>query len=181
MASYLDKTGLAYLWNKIKTYVDDHSSGGATLDKIYPLGSIYMSVDSRNPSTFFGGTWVAWGAGRVPVGVSGTDAKFDVAELEGGSADAVVVSHTHSVSGTAASSGAHTHQLGRNRDSVASGSKYNRPDNASSTTDRGYTSTSSGAHTHHVTGTAAAPSKSVSGTGKNLQPYITCYMWKRQA
>ena len=35
----------------------------------YPVGSIYMSVNNTNPSTLFGGTWVAWGAGRVPVGV----------------------------------------------------------------------------------------------------------------
>lgn len=32
--------------------------GGATLDKIlYPIGSIYMSVNSTNPSQLFGGVW----------------------------------------------------------------------------------------------------------------------------
>lgn len=36
--------------------------------EMYPVGSIYLSVKNTNPSTYFGGTWVAWGSGRVPVG-----------------------------------------------------------------------------------------------------------------
>lgn len=51
---------------------------------IYPVGSIYMSVNSANPSTLFGGTWVSWGSGRVPVGVDATQTEFDVVEETGG-------------------------------------------------------------------------------------------------
>ena len=35
-----------------KSYVD------ALISKIYPVGAIYMSVNSTSPSTLFGGTWV---------------------------------------------------------------------------------------------------------------------------
>ena len=31
---YLDNDGLARLWAKIKNYIDAHSSGGVTLDKV---------------------------------------------------------------------------------------------------------------------------------------------------
>ena len=73
---YLDNDGLTRLWAKIKNYIDAHSSGGVTLDKVYPVGSIYMSVNNTNPGTLFGGTWVTWGAGRVPVSVNTSDGDF---------------------------------------------------------------------------------------------------------
>ena len=54
-------------------------------DSIYPVGSIYMSVNSTNPGTLFGGTWAAWGAGRVPVGFDSSQSEFDTVEETGGS------------------------------------------------------------------------------------------------
>ena len=81
---YLDNDGLTRLWAKIKNYIDAHSSGGVTLDKVYPVGSIYMSVNNTNPGTLFGGTWVTWGAGRVPVSVNTSDGDFSTVEKTGG-------------------------------------------------------------------------------------------------
>ena len=81
---YLDNDGLTRLWAKIKNYIDAHSSGGVTLDKVYPVVSIYMSVNNTNPGTLFGGTWVTWGAGRVPVSVNTSDGDFSTVEKTGG-------------------------------------------------------------------------------------------------
>lgn len=73
----------------------------AFLATMYPIGSIYSSTVSTNPGTLFGfGTWVAYGAGRVLIG----DGGGYTAGATGGSADAIVVSHTHTASSSSSSS-----------------------------------------------------------------------------
>lgn len=47
--------------------------GAGAVDLFYPVGSIYLSVNSTNPGSIFGGTWVAFGAGRVLVGVDANE------------------------------------------------------------------------------------------------------------
>lgn len=155
---------------------------------MYPVGSIYMSVNATNPSAYFGGTWVAWGAGRVPVGINTSDGNFNTVEKTGGTATvalsaAQMPAHTHGV-GTlaAASAGAHTHNLKNqkaawgvdgagNRVMVDATSGYMALTNKATA--------SAGAHTHTISGATA-----LAGSGSahsNLQPYIVCYMWKRTA
>ena len=79
---------------------------------IYPVGSIYMSVNSTNPSSLFGGTWVPWGSGRVPVGVNTSDGNFNFVEKTGG---ASTHAHTNPATGwttlTVGGQG-HNHSMG---------------------------------------------------------------------
>ena len=91
------------------------------IDKVYPIGSIYISVINRNPSEFFGGTWVAWGSGRVPIGVNANDTDFNDSEKTGGEKThtlsvAEMPSHAHTGGGHTHSTPNHTHSI-----SVANG------------------------------------------------------------
>ena len=59
------------------------------LDKVYPVGSIYIATVSTNPDTLmFGGsghtTWTAFGAGKTLVGIDSGDTDFDTSEETGG-------------------------------------------------------------------------------------------------
>ena len=123
-------------------------------DCIYPVGSIYFSVNNVNPSEYFGGTWKSWGSGRVPVGVNVSDSNFNSVEKTGGESRHTLTAnemplHNHTIDifteiGGPTSGGA----------SYIDGNRYgNRT-----------TSMAGGGQPHN-----------------NLQPYITCYMWKRTA
>ena len=135
---------------------------------LYPVGSVYTSTVSTNPNTLFGfGTWVAFGSGRVLIGDGGGFS----AGATGGSADAVVVSHTHTAIVTDTG---HSHSINALNSTVGSvtppvtstGSGSNSPYNTASAT----------------TGiTVANSTTGVSGTNANLQPYVVVYMWNRTA
>ena len=74
--------------------VDAASVGATIMGLIYPVGSVYTNkTDATNPATLFGvGTWVAIEDSFL-IGASGTYA----AESTGGSKDAIVVAHTHTI------------------------------------------------------------------------------------
>lgn len=73
-------------------------------DVVYPVGSLYLSVNDAAPGELFGGTWERFAEGRVLVGVDESAEAYQAAGLAG---------------------------------------------------------------------------DIVQGTGTTVQPYITCYMWKR--
>jgi hypothetical protein len=56
------------------------------LRQSYPVGSVYINAASgTNPSSLLGfGTWEAFGAGQVLVGLDSTDTEFDTVEETGG-------------------------------------------------------------------------------------------------
>ena len=150
----------------------------------YPVGSIYMNAAvSTNPATLLGfGTWVEFGEGRVLVGKGVGGGGTYVAGSTGGNKDAIIPTHNHSA-GTLAtdSQGSHQHTTGTGRSASTAGSTVSyfsglqggASGTALSTTD------SQGSHVHSISGDTANAGESA--TGKNLQPYIVVYMWKRTA
>jgi len=52
---------------------------------MFPVGSRISNTSGTNPGTYLGGTWVAWGAGRFPIGIgnNGTT-NYTTAEATGG-------------------------------------------------------------------------------------------------
>ena len=138
----------------------------AALALIYPIGSIYSSTVSTNPNTLFGfGTWVAYGAGRVLIG----NGSGFTAGNTGGSADAVVVSHTHTATVT---DPGHTHTLIQGGNDSSGGAFIDSAD----------TSGNNRATVSNTTGiTVANSTEGVSGTNLILPPYVVVYMWNRTA
>lgn len=128
------------------------------LSLIYPIGCIYESVVSTSPATLFGmGTWSAFGAGRVLVGIDSGDTDFDTVEETRGA-------KTHTL--TTAEIPAHTHVLTELRDATTGGV----------TTNIALT-----ADTSSTLGTKVSGSTGGGGAHNNIQPSIVVYRWKRTA
>ena len=175
----------------------------AALSAAYPVGSIYINAASAsNPSTLLGfGTWVAFGSGRVMVGLDASDAMFDTVEETGGSAtvvpsgsisgtsgstsltEAQMPKHYHTLWGPSAISGfvqapvnsAGVFNGGTPDDGAQTYGSYSVGGDASSGGFGTGTSVGNG-HTH------SSGSLAFTGTSQsNIQPYITVRMWKRTA
>ena len=155
-----------------------------TMKKIYPVGSIYISTVSTNPSELFGfGTWEAMPAGRVLLAQGKVETEnythnFVAGETGGEFVHQLTVGEipSHNHTGSINTAGEHTHSLTLKAlwgDGNGSGNGW-----AGDTRDGGSrtnTFSTVGNHTHTVT---------INSTGSgqphnNLQPYISVYMWKR--
>jgi len=123
---------------------------------LMPIGFIYTTTTSTNPGTAIGfGTWAAYGAGRVIVGVGTSDQSFAAAATGGAS--------THTL--TTAEMPSHNHQQ-----SVANGIVGG---------------SAMSAQANNTGGNFAIPNTTQNtgggGAHNNLQPYVVAYMWQRTA
>ena len=119
----------------------------------YPIGSIYMSVNSTSPNSLFGGTWERFANGRCLVGVNESDTDFSSAQKTGGEK-----AHTLLISEMPR----HNHPLSY---SITSGDNiYLRNQSGNAASFKQTTGYQGGGEAHN-----------------NLQPYITVYMWRRTA
>jgi hypothetical protein len=143
------------------------------LSTVYPVGSIYINASvSTNPATLLGfGTWTAFGAGKVIIGLDSADALFDTLEETGGTKDAIAVSHTHTATST---DSGHSH-------TVTAASGGNDIGGAYDTARVGGTNTTNPTSTSFANITTTVASAGSSGTNANVQPYIVVKMWKRTA
>lgn len=163
--------------------ISSTSSGGSgansdLIDTIYPIGSIYMSVNSTDPSNLFAGTTWQRIQDRFLLAAGSTYS----AGATGGSADAVIPYHRHSVAkdSGAITGGSHSHDLHYNvvyRTTATSGGGVR---NFTAGATGGTLASDSETHTHdlpaHNTNYAGE-----SVTGKNMPPYLAVYIWKRTA
>ena len=147
-------------------YLDtcDSGSGGLSFDDVYPVGSIYMSVNNTNPSVLFGGTWeqlkdkfLLASGDTYTTGNTGGEATHTLTTNE-------MPSHTHIQN-------AHSHTIG----SLA---RYPVNGNGVASVGDGYGNTN-----NYKTGNTTATNQNEGGgqAHNNMPPYLVVNVWKRTA
>jgi len=193
-AVQVDSSGNAYVnvpWSDTNT----QRTNTEIVNLIYPVGSIYMSVNSTSPATLFGGTWEQL-KDRFLIG---TGDSYSNGATGGSATDSVTLSssnlpaHTHTIGSTTASQGSHSHDVytyiksggavGIGKDYGTSGNRLmtNTDETRTTTTSLSY----SGSTTPAITVTAPTKTGSTGSTTAfsvdTMPPYLAVYMWKRTA
>lgn len=176
------------------------SSSDLDFNEIYPIGSVYLSVNSTNPSVYFGGTWEQINGYYLYAGnTNNTGGSGLTGEASGNTGSTTLTvnqipSHSHSIpslNGTASSNGSHTHNIGADFDGGAGSARYTV--HSRGTSGAGYlmATSSSGAHTHSVS-TNVSNTGSSGGTSSHTHslnnhthtinpPFYSLFVFKRTA
>lgn len=143
-------------------------------DAVYPIGSIYMSVNESNPATLFGGIWVQL-KDRFLLGAGDT---YTNGATAGESTCTLTVeeipSHNHAMN----SNGIHTHGVQgywRSYDTTATAKVISYEKVSDDTASSSTPVLSSGSHKHTILNTGGGIAHN------NMPPYLVVYMWKRTA
>lgn len=169
--AYSENNPPPYPVTSVNGQIGDVTVSGISALDVYPVGSIYMSVNSVSPATLFGGTWEQL-EDRFLLAAGSEYA----AGTTGGAA-----THHHSTANhtlTVNEIPAHNHTV-----TVKGG--YGGVKSDGTTIQKGYeakfgTLRSDSATTANKGGNAAH-SHGNTGTASSLPPYLAVYMWKRTA
>lgn len=143
------------------------------IDKLYPVGSIYLETTNTNPSAKLGGEWTAYGSSDSYLRLGGSGSG-------GSNSVTLAANQIPSLRGSTSSAGTHTHTLTElawvnNPGAGVDGNFYHMPSGSGYYyRDRYVTTNSTGAHTHSVSITNNSQ-KSVTIAPK----YVAVYAWKR--
>lgn len=157
---------------------DKLAPGAITVDDIYPVGSIYMSVNNTNPGTLFGGTWaqiedkflLSAGSAHTAGETGGSEAHTHTVQIKRRVAygiSGLESSTVHSFDIIDEDGNSGTYSQGSGTFAAATMSR----NNASNSTQM--TSTNHDGFGQTVTGSTYSTS--------TLPPYLTVYMWQRTA
>ncbi|MFA1326989.1 DUF859 family phage minor structural protein [Streptococcus dysgalactiae] len=161
----IDAKGDAYISGKLyvnNTEVKPSFDKTEILNMVYPVGSVYMSTSSANPSTFIGGTWQRYAQGRTIVGVSENETEFNYAGKTGGE-------KTHQL--TKPEMPRHDHNVSNDNNALLLA--------ASST--KAYATAGAGSGSNSWPWQKGVQAEGGNQPHNNLQPYITTYIWLRTA
>ena len=141
-------------WHALSNFYTSNSLVSDLLNRVYPVGSIYMSAVNVSPASFLGGTWQAIEQGRM---LMAAGSSWQAGTTGGAAYHTLTVAempaHDHSATETAA--GAHSH--GASTGSAGAHSHSGSTNNAGNHYHTGTTS-SAGGHSHtrgsmNITGT----------------------------
>ena len=139
----------------------------------HPIGSLFETTISTNPGTLYGGTWAAWGGGRVPVGVNTADSDFNTVEKTGGKK---TERHEFKVGYKGyfgATVGDDENMVQAYRYSTSSYGTYAYEGSTQAGVNAGIQASTNTRDVAQASSTGDTSETSI------VQPYITCYIWKR--